>query len=769
MIALLKKSAAFWLLGFLLFQVNAFSETLVETAMSMYKAGDIKGALKSLKKANDENPQDITVIQLIGQIEAEREEWGAVKDWMDKALDLDADDLLAHYYLGIAYRETGKYKAFVLRNRDWKKAENNFTAVIENVPSYRDSYFQYSILQRYRKNYRDAIDFAVRQLAYTPDDVAVLTEVYQYYDLLLYEEKPEEARAWLVGRQDPYARLYLGESWLRNKEYARADSIFTDLLNRKDSPLSKTYLCMALARLRFQHDKAEEAELLYKQAMEEITTLQDAGLMFEDIKYILSDEEYEAYLLTETVADKKDFFKNIWIVRNPVPASAVNYRIREHIRRVIVADENFRFEGFRTLINNPDKLHYLDFPRVFNLNDRYNDKGLIYIRHGQPNDRATELQGSGGPMPADGSEGIIDNESWLYYASPTQSKMIFHFVIDKDATGNNWRLTPTITPEMAESRLNWDPIFSRLRMVDSEGELIGLQQEMAEKSRETVYTGLNTDQHRWPDSLKPIQFPFYVSTFRDVDGLSDYEFYYSLDYDEIMNNVKNADDRTVSVSCGIYTEDWEKIDQYEKTIPAFRIKQASDSLGYWLDEFKFRVDPGKYKVSVTAAISGVNKLGAFNMLSGVSSYQGSSLVMSSLVLASSITPSNQVDKFTRNGLRILPRPDLKFNKKELLHIYFEIYNLPYTGSRNAEFNINYSFTLLEKHRKNMLSRVTGLFSRTKPLTANSVERFANSTTSSEYLALDISKNEPGLYELEVVTQVPSNNQKFSRKIKFELQ
>jgi len=69
----------------------------------------------------------------------------------------------------------------------------------------------------------------------------------------------------------------------------------------------------------------------------------------------------------------------------------------------------------------------------------------------------------------------------------------------------------------------------------------------------------------------------------------------------------------------------------------------------------------------------------------------------------------------------------------------------------------------------MLSRVTGLFSRTKPLTANSVERFANSTTSSEYLALDISKNEPGLYELEVVTQVPSNNQKFSRKIKFELQ
>lgn len=769
MIALLKKTAGLLLLGLVLFYGNALAETLIESAMAMYKAGDVKGAIKTLKKANDKEPRDISILQLLGQIEAEREEWGNVKDWMNKALDLDANDLLAHYYLGIAYRETGKYKAFVLRSRDWKKAENNFTAVIDNEPAFRDIYFQYSILQRYRKNYREAIDLAVRQLAHSPDNVDVLTKIYQYYDLLLYAEKPEQAQAWLTGRQDPYARLYLGESWRRAKEYARADSIFIELLNSKDTAVSKTFLCLALARLRFQQDKAEEAEKFYSRALQSITTLQDAGLMFEDMKYIFTDEEYEEYLLTETATEKKDFFINMWIIRNPVPASAVNYRIREHVRRMIVADESFRFEGFRTLVNNPDKLHYLEFPHVFSLNDRYNDKGLIYIRHGQPNDRATELQGSGGPMPADGSEGIIDNESWLYYASSTQPKMIFHFVIDKDATGNNWRLTPTITAEMAESRLNWDPIFNRLRMVDSEIELIGLQQEMAEKSRENVYKGLSTDQHSWPENLKPIQFPFYVSTFRDTKGLSDYELYYSLDYNEMMADVPDAAERTVSISCGIFTKEWEKIDQIERIIPALSIKQATDSAGYWLDKFKFKIKPGKYKISITTAISGVNKLGAFNLLSGVSSYQGSTLVMSSLVLASSITPSNQKDLFTKNGLRILPKPDLKFNKQNLLHIYYELYNLPYSGGRNAEFNINYNFTLLEKRQKNVFSKVADLFSRSKPITSNAIERFADNSTSFEYLALDISKNEPGLYELEVVAETPSNKQKFSRKIKFELQ
>ncbi len=767
----LKRNFIYTIILLFIICVNVFCENLLDTGIKYYKAGDIKQALKVLKEAYNLNQEDAGIIRIIGQIEAEQENWGEVKDWMSKALKIDPGDVLAEYYLAVGYRETGKYKAWLLRNRDWNRAQDYFESVIDKAPVYKDIFYQYSILERYKEQYREAVQLAEKQLKIMPDNVQAEKSLNQYYDLLLFYENDKVVRDWLLQKINHRTQYYMGELNRRNGKLGKADSIFSALLDMPDLKISKTLIRLSLAKLRFQQDKPGEAERFYKMSIDSIRSQADAELVFEDLKYILSDEEYEEYLFCGDVPDKKQLFKKIWLLRNPIPASNINYRIREHIRRVLYADTYYRFDGFRTAVNNPDKLHYLEFPQVFKLNNKYNDKGLIYIRHGRPDDTATELHGQDGPLPAsEGVESILQNESWLYYARGNEPKLIFHFVIAQDATGNNWRLTPIITPDMVDSRLNWDPIFNRMKMVESQVEYIGLQHEMAIQSRENVYRGLSTDRHSWQKDIEPIQFPFYVCTFRDKNEQSIFELYYTLKFRDIWSG-RDDPDKTepVTVNCGIYDESWNQVGHSEKTVPAKKIKTATDSSGYWLDLFKFSVKPGKYKVSIAAYVTPKKKIGGYKFDSGVFSYLGKKLTMSSIVLATDIKTTNHVDAFYKNGLSVIPNPLLSFNKNKLVHIYYEIYNLPFSPGRNTEFNVEYNFTLLEKKKKNVFSRLGGLFTQNKPLTANTVERFSNGEFSAEYLALDLSKNESGLYELKVVTEVPANNEKYSRKIKFELQ
>ena len=86
---------------------------------------------------------------------------------------------------------------------------------------------------------------------------------------------------------------------------------------------------------------------------------------------------------------------------------------------------------------------------------------MIYIRYGEPSDRALDV-----------SADIPSNESWLYYESVAHPRLMFHFYIDANAVGNNWRLVGELDRDMLESRLTWDNIFQRLYMSDEALEYI---------------------------------------------------------------------------------------------------------------------------------------------------------------------------------------------------------------------------------------------------------------------------------------------------------
>jgi hypothetical protein len=126
--------------------------------------------------------------------------------------------------------------------------------------------------------------------------------------------------------------------------------------------------------------------------------------------------------------------------------------------------------------------------------------------------------------------------------------------------------------------------------------------------------------------------------------------------------------------------------------------------------------------------------------------------MSSIVLASDIAPASGNEAFVKNGLRITPNPSRRFNRKEPVHVYFEVYHLTPDAEGNSSFSLEYT-ALVQKEKKSSAQKVFSLFgSGAKPATTLMIERQAAATTSIEYLALDLGKAGEGEFRLNIKIQ-----------------
>ena len=108
---------------------------------------------------------------------------------------------------------------------------------------------------------------------------------------------------------------------------------------------------------------------------------------------------------------RADYLRRFWNDRDHLELRAEGERLREHYRRLFYARKNF----YLTSLN-----------RIYDIVERYrsgspdfDDRGVIYIRHGEPSSRATYAAPS-----------LEPNESWRY-ARP-EGDLIFHFVARQD-------------------------------------------------------------------------------------------------------------------------------------------------------------------------------------------------------------------------------------------------------------------------------------------------------------------------------------------------
>ncbi|RMD96796.1 MAG: GWxTD domain-containing protein, partial [Calditrichaeota bacterium] len=350
----------------------------IAKAESLLVKNDLKVAKKFYKAALKKDKNNVAAYIGLGKVEMARDKWPGAGEYFGRALKRDPDNFEAHYYRAICYRESGKSKALLFRKIDWDKSKKYFQWIIDRSKNYRDVLYQFALLKQYRRKYPEAIALAQEQIQLRPDLADARAGLYRIYRSYIRNKKASEVEAWLLQQPWPQARFALGELWRRNGRLHQADSLFQALLLKKPA-MRPQPIFLALARIHYAQNQPEIGQRYFWLAVDTMEEPGDATLVFEDLKYIISDDELKAYRTLKSISEKKAFFHAFWARRDPTPAALVNVRLQEHYRRLMYAEKYYEYDGFRTWFNSPDKLGYLNFPPAYKLNYEFNDKGLIYI------------------------------------------------------------------------------------------------------------------------------------------------------------------------------------------------------------------------------------------------------------------------------------------------------------------------------------------------------------------------------------------------------
>lgn len=705
---------------------------------SLRLAGEVKAAREAYKQALKLDKHHIGARMGLGKLDLLDDNWGDAGDHFGEVLEIDPDNVEAHYYKGICHRETGKFKVLLLRKFDWDASRKHFQWVVDHDKYFRDVLFQFAVLKRYQDRFEEAIQLAQEQVAIRPDMAHAHAGLLQLYRALIRHRDAEEAEAWLRRQVWDQARFTLGELWRRRGDLDRADSLFRDLLSRPIG-MSRQPVLLALAKIEYARGHDELGERYFWRAVDTIQDSVDAFLVFEEIKYILSEEELQQFLALQDIEAQKQFFRQFWTRRDPTPASSYNVRLAEHFQRLMYAEKYYEYDGFRTWFNSPDKFKYLKFPDTYRLSNEFNDKGLIYIRHGPPDEREVTVSAT-----------TPSNESWRYYQRGDQPELIFHFVIDENATGNNWRLTPIIThPEMLADRVNWGSVYHRMLNADPL-EVMALETEMAEASAKAVKVGFETDRHSWPDTIRPLEVTYSVATFRGDKDSALVEVYYGVPVYPVAQLQSDRPEVVVEQGLAVHDSSWQLV---ARKVRRSVLKLAGRSYRegeFFIERFQRRLLPGRYRVSLHARTEGMPFLGGYQFDVTVPDYWHPGLAMSDLQLAYRVEPAAGAEaKFVKNGLQVIVNPSMRFARNQPVFAYFEIYNLRPDASGTARYRIEYTLKLVKSPSKGLKKLFGFLGGGGKSAVSLSSDRETAGETAIEWVSFDVTKMRPGLYEMVV--------------------
>lgn len=259
-----------------------------------------------------------------------------------------------------------------------------------------------------------------------------------------------------------------------------------------------------LARTGFLQGEPAATALWYAAlAAADSTTL---ALVREDLAIVMADSVLAAFDAA-TGFDRATVVRTWFEQRDDDALHARGERLAEHYRRLDVARRNYRLVS--------ERRQYGIAERYRSTQGEYDDRGVIYVRHGEPDQVARY-----------NATGIEPNESWLYRRE--SGNLLFHFVAREDV--QDFRLVESLfdvfdyaatvamrdaealaqAPGGAEllrhidgllrSREPLDPIYSRL-MGAGQGGNARLLTEERRLGAQAIREGTTSDS--WPLDLGP--------------------------------------------------------------------------------------------------------------------------------------------------------------------------------------------------------------------------------------------------------------------------
>ena len=589
----------------------------------------------------------------LGRVELAREDGSDAQSWFEDALEVDAGNLEAHYYAGIAAREAGTQLAMILRTMRWNTAEDHFEFVLARDSLYRDVVLQLAILERYRGELERALDLAYRQIALKPGLPEAEIGLYRIYRFLLYDMSPQDALRMLKLRPTHESLFFTAELLRRVNQLDDAEKLLRQLLlNPGEVPVQAALL--SLTRIDVKRGRADSAEHTYWEAVDRVSTGLGSALLFEDLKYIVTDAELDAYASLSSDRRKQAFFRTFWARRNPTPSAPSNPRLLEHYRRLLLAESEFEYYGFRNAFNDPERFRTFHFPRSFALNKEYNDKGLIWIRHG----KADVIR-----------RALNDTEVWIYFQRGEDPQRIFSFSM-RNSVANNWRLISIPdAPELIEELAVYDRRYRDLLIADPLARL-GREGAVIDQSRDNVEEALATDRHTWREETVPLVIPGSVDAFRSDGGKTLLDITYGVPLDQIAEKLPGGTSEAL-IEVGVDVSTPQGVRQSAR-IDTLRLAVNSDFRGAYSGLFRSVVRPESLVVAVHVRVIGSTMIGGWRHSLGVRDFAGEGLMLSDLQL---LLPSSREPAIEIEGVKVIQSPFHRVPRGNPLMTYIHLYNL----------------------------------------------------------------------------------------------
>ena len=261
--------------------------------------------------------------------------------------------------------------------------------------------------------------------------------------------------------------------------------------------------CFELARIMLRLGEAGGDALYYAAAA---STDSATAAAFRGDLALLADSSRLAAFDRTAGESRIQWVRAFWAERDAAEFRPTGERLREHYRRLAYVRKHFR------LVQWPRRYEWWEVYRPDS--GEFDDRGVIYLRHGKPDLTVTFL---------DPAVQACYNESWLYRRP--DGNMFFHFAARSDP--DDWRMVESVAEvqgtdstisarsyqqcpavdvrDLVRSRAPIDPIYSHLNLgpwLEEERRLV----------RHSVARGVSTDSYAWRfgRTLTPVVLPYAV-------------------------------------------------------------------------------------------------------------------------------------------------------------------------------------------------------------------------------------------------------------------
>ncbi|MBW3661237.1 MAG: GWxTD domain-containing protein, partial [Gemmatimonadetes bacterium] len=533
--------------------------------------------------------------------------------------------------------------------------------------------------------------------------------------------------------------------------------------------------------------QVEDGTRAYWEGVDAIATPRDAELYWHDIRPIVSPETDDEFR-TLPLAERPGYIRSYWQTLADASFVPVDERVAEHYRRLHHVYRSFRLEL-------PERRHYgATEAYVPPWQTGFDDRGIIYLRHGPPDDVANYS----GPE-------VEQNVSWKYERADGDP-LIFHFMAGEDVgdfklvrrlrdlvIDDSRKMSAHTTldrragaarviagasagvdrddrrilagqlrdlQDLYSSRGHLSPLYDRaatgldpLVLQDEEGEVA-----------DDVILGTRTVSYA-PDPVgDPLLYPVYAVPFKEPNGGASVAFYYALPTTQVTILPRQGGGSEVDYRYQLIVSDADETETAARQEQDVRIAtpgQIPRQSGAMLPGVRnVGIAPGSYQYGLKLTDLNSGRSGVTQGTVAVDDFAARDLAMSGVVLAHNVGPASGPGPFVRwSRVKVLPLPSRVFRREQPVFVYYEVYGLDAETDGAARYRTTYTLEARSPDR-NVVARffsavgdllgggeergsVTYSFDRTDP---------AASDPLLEYVSLDVSDSPAGEYLLTVTLE-----------------